>query len=332
MQTRILTEQDVYALLPMDECMDVVSKTLQKTSQGDAINPLRTALRLPTGGGLLGMMPAYLVSPESVGIKVVTVMPGNHGTEFDAHQGAVLLFETKHGCLLAAMDASSVTAIRTAAASGVATRLLAREDASSLAILGSGVQARTHLEAMRLAREIKQVHVWSRTESSARHFAERESERHEMDIQVAPSAREAVAEADIICTCTSAQKPVLAGEWIAEGTHINAVGACLPKFRELNTPAVVKSRLFVDRRESAMNEAGDFLIPLQEGAITDDHIVGEIGDILLGKIKPRRTPDEITLFKSLGIGAEDLAAAHHIYKKATRSNTGVAVDFGGKRE
>jgi ornithine cyclodeaminase len=332
MQTHILTEKDVYTLLPMAECMDVVSKALEITSKGQAINPLRTALRLPEKDGLLGMMPAYLGSPESVGIKVVTVMPNNHGTEFDAHQGAVLLFETEHGCLQAAIDASSITAIRTAAASGVATRLLARTGASQLAILGSGVQAKSHLDAMLVARDITEVRVWSRTLANAQRFAEREGARHGIDIHVAATAREAVADAEIICTCTSSDKPILAGEWIADGAHVNAVGACLPKARELNTAAVVKSRLFVDRRESALSEAGDFLIPKTEGAIDDGHIVGEIGEALLGKVPSRQAPDEITLFKSLGIGAEDLATAHYVYRKAVNSNTGVAVDFGGTRE
>ncbi len=331
MQTRILTGRDVRALLPMGECMDVMSKTLETTASDGAVNPLRTALRLP-GSGLLGMMPAYLDSPRSVGIKVVTVMPGNHGTEFDAHQGAVLLFEVEHGALLAAMDASSITAIRTAAVSGVATRLLAREGASTLAILGSGVQAKTHLEAMREVRAITDVRVWSRTESSARRFADQAAERHGIDIRIAASAHDAAAGADIICTCTSAREPVLSGESVAPGTHINAVGACLPKFRELDTAAVVRSRLFVDSRESTFNEAGDFLIPKQEGAIGDDHIVGEIGEVLLGSAAGRETADEITLFKSLGIGAEDLAAAHYIYEKAAATNTGVTVEFGGRRE
>ncbi|MEE9270179.1 MAG: ornithine cyclodeaminase family protein [Candidatus Krumholzibacteria bacterium] len=332
MQTHILTERDVYTLLPMEECMDVVSKALEMASKGQTVNPLRTALRLPEKDGLLGMMPAYLGSPESVGIKVVTVMPGNHGTEFDAHQGAVLLFEPEHGCLLAVIDASSITAIRTAAASGVATRLLASPGASQLAILGSGVQAKSHLEAMRLARNITEVRVWSRTPANAQRFAERESARHGIDIHAAATAREAVTGAEIICTCTSSDKPVLAGEWIADGAHVNAVGACLPKSRELNTVAVVKSRLFVDRRESALNEAGDFLIPKKEGAIDDGHIVGEIGEVLLGNVPSRQAPDEITLFESLGIACEDLATAHYVYRKAVDSNTGVTIDFGGMWE
>lgn len=332
MTTRILTEKDVYALLPMKECMGVMEETLKTVARGDAVNPLRTALRLPGHRGLLGLMPAYLGHPESTGIKVITVMPGNHGTEFDAHQGTVLLFEAEHGCLKAIMDASSITAIRTAAVSGVATKLLAREDSRTLAILGSGVQARTHLEAMLRARDLSKIRVWSRTGSSARRFAERESDRHKIPIAFAESAREAVDGADIICTTTAAEQPVLNGSWISPGTHINAVGACVPKCRELDTEAVQRSRLFVDLKESAVNEAGDFLIPRQEGAIQDDHIVGEIGAILLGKLAGRKSDEEITLFKSLGIAAEDLGTADYLYRKAVSTQVGLSVEFGGRRQ
>ena len=329
MQIRILSERDVYDLLPMAECMDVMEETLKTLGRGDGVNPLRSMLRFPDGNGLLGLMPAYLGSPKTTGIKVVTVMPGNHNTEYDSHQGMVMLFEVEHGCPLALMDASSITAIRTAAVSGVATKLLARKDAKKLAILGSGVQASTHLEAVLNARKIREVSVWSRTESHARDFIERESAKHNIEMKVASTVQEAVAEADIICTTTFAREPVLNGEWISPGAHINAVGACVPTFRELDTAAVVGSRLFVDRLESALNEAGDFLIPKQEGAIDDSHILGEIGDLLLGKVQGRESEDEITLFKSLGIAVEDLGAAHYIYEKAVKSGTGVEVDIGG---
>jgi ornithine cyclodeaminase len=241
----------------------------------------------------------------------------------------VMLFEVEHGCPLALVDASSITAIRTAAVSGVATQLLAREDAQTLAILGSGVQAGTHLEAMLRARNISRVVVWSRTESNALRFAERETARHGMPIETAASAEQAVAKADIICTTTSAREPVLAGAWISPGAHINAVGACLPTFRELDTAALAGSRLFVDSRESLLNEAGDFLIPKKEGVIDDSHVVGEIGEILLRKIGGRESDDETTLFKSLGIGVEDLGAAHYIYEKAVKSGAGMEVELGG---
>jgi len=207
----------------------------------------------------------------------------------------------ENGRPLAMMDGSTITGIRTAAVSGLATRLLAREDATTLAILGSGIQARTHLAAMKAVRGLTAVRVWSRSEENARRFAERESRRHGIPVETAGSVREAVAGAEIICTTTSSREPILSGEWISPGAHINAVGSCLPNCRELDTAAVVRTRLFVDRRESAFNEAGDILIPKREGAIEDAHILGEIGEILLGQVKGRESVDDITLFPTFGI-------------------------------
>jgi alanine dehydrogenase len=283
---------------------------------------------LPDETGLIGMMPAYLGGTEVMGLKAISVFPGNHTTDYDSHQGTVMLFETKNGRLLAMMDAGKITAIRTAAVSGVATRLLARDDAANLAILGSGVQAKTHLEAMQVARKITGVRVWSRNLSHAQKFADQESTDRNIPIKAADTVEEAVRGADIICTVTSATEPILEGNWISAGTHINAVGSSVAFARELDTAAVVKSKLFVDRRESTVNEAGDFLFPKKEGAIGDDHIRGEIGEILLDRIGGRASSEEITLFKSLGLAAEDVACAHYIYQKLLKQNEGMWVEFG----
>lgn len=332
MSVRVVTQADVPALLPMDECVEVMAEALKTLARGDAVLPLRSLMRLPDRPGLLGLMPAYLGAPAIMGLKVVSVMPQNHGTPYDSHQGAVLLFEVEHGRLLAVVDGSSVTAIRTAAVSGVATRALAREDAGDLAILGSGVQAVSHLEAMKAVRPLRRVRVWSRDAGRAREFAGRESAHHGLPIEVAQSARAAVEGADLVCTTTSSREPVIEGAWLAPGVHINAVGACFKDTRELDTAAVSGARLVVDRRESALNESGDFLIARSEGAIGDDHIVGELGEVLLGRVPGRRTPDERTLFKSLGIAIEDLAAAHHIWRKAESLDRPAAIAFGGRRE
>ncbi len=331
MEVLIVNQEEVAKLMPMDACMDAMAGALKILSAGDAIMPLRQAIWLPEKFGALGLMPAIMDDIESMGIKVVSVMPGNHGTEYDSHQGAVLLFETNNGRMLAMIDASEITAIRTAAASGVATRLLARAAADDLAILGSGVQARSHLEAMLVAREIKRVRVWSRTLQNAQAFAEKESQRHGIEIEVPDSVEAAVDGADIICTTTSAREPILMGDSLAPGSHINAAGSSVSFTRELDTAAVVKSSLFVDRRESTLNEAGDFLMPKAEGAIGDDHIRAEIGEILLGKHPGRERSDEITLFKSLGVGVEDLAAAHLIYNSAIEKGMGTSIEFGGGR-
>ncbi|HEY4591215.1 MAG TPA: ornithine cyclodeaminase family protein, partial [Thermoanaerobaculia bacterium] len=198
----------------------------------------------------------------------------------------------------------------------VATRALARRDAGDLAILGSGVQARSHLDAMRAVRPLRRVRVWSRRPESARRFAAEESERTGLSVEAASTAREAVAGADLICAVTAATEAVLLGDWIAPGAHINAVGACTPKAREIDGATMARVRLYTDRKESLLAEAGDFLLARADGAIDDSHIQGELGDVLEGKIPGRRSNDEVTLFKSLGIAVEDLAAGRYLYGKA----------------
>ena len=331
MHVLILSQADITRLLPMRPCIDVMADALSALARGDAILPLRQVLRLPDGKNAFAVMPAYVGSPPAIGAKVITVFPDNHGTALDSHQGAVLLFEGDHGSLVAVMDASSITAIRTAAVSGLATRLLAREDAADLAILGTGVQARTHLEAMCAVRPVKRARVWSRNAAAVRELATRASERHGIPVAPAASARAAVDGADIVCTVTASREPVLSGEWLAEGAHVNAVGASLASARELDTAAVARGRLYVDRRESALNEAGDFLIPKREGAICDDHIVGELGELLLGRVPGRRRDNEVTIFKSLGLAVEDVAAARFLYERARAESGGQMAALGGER-
>lgn len=326
MELLVINSKQVRELLPMNECMDAMEKALVGLRRGEAINPLRLVTGLPDEHGYLITMPS--VVSGAMGVKIISVMPHNHGTPFDSHMGAVLLFEAEHGVPLALMEAGAITAIRTAAVSGAATRWLAPKDAGDLAILGSGIQARTHLEAMAVARQLRRVRVWSREPEHALAFAEQESGRVGISIEAMNSVQAAVTGADLICTTTAAREPVLMGEWVADGAHLNVVGASLPTTRETDTALMVKSRLFVDRRESTLKESGDFLIPRQEGAITDEHIQAELGEVLLGQNGGRRTPDEITLFKSLGLAVEDLASAQVIYAKAKQLGIGSAVDFG----
>ena len=327
----VLNQKQVTELLPMGECIGVMREALKTLAQGDAVLPLRTVLRLPDQKSFFGVMPSYLGSPKAIAAKVISIFPGNEGTSIDPHQGAVLLFEADHGSLLAIMDATEVTAIRTGAVSGVATELLANPGAGDLAILGSGTQARSHLEAMLAVRRIRRIRVWSPTESRLKAFAEHSSKKFGLKVEPVNSVKAAVQGADLICTTTSAREPVLKGDWLAPGAHLNVVGASIPIAREVDTKAMVRSRLFVDRRESTLSEAGDFLIPKKEGAIGDDHILAELGELLL-KTKPGRgSPDEITLFKSLGIAIEDLASAHYVYTKASRLGVGARVELGGGR-
>ena len=331
MDVRILSQEDVQRLLTMDACIEVMARALETLSRGEAVLPLRSMVWMPDKTGLIGLMPAYLGNPAALGLKVVSVFSGNHGTEYDSHQGAVMLFDTQHGSLIAVMDATSITAIRTAAVSGVATRTLARQDAGDLAIVGSGVEAITHLEAMKAVRPLRRVRVWSRNPENARRFATGLGRRHGITIEAMPTARAAVEGADLVCTTTSAREPVLEGAWLSPGVHINAVGACFAATRELDTAAVKRARLIVDRRESVLAESGDFLIPKAEGAFGDEHIAGELGEVLLGRVEGRRRDDEVTLFKSLGIAIEDLAAAHYLYGQALATGTGVSVALGGRK-
>src|SRR5262245_8375137 len=331
MRILVVSQDEVPGLLPMADCMERMAGVLKALAAGEALLPLRTVLRLPEGGGAFGVMPAYLAQPPAIGLKAITVFPRNEGTEYDSHQGAVLLFEAEHGRLLAIMDASSITGIRTAAVSGVATRALAREDAGDLALLGTGVQAMTHLEAMLLARHVRRIRAWSPQAASVARFAARAAERFGVKVEAVGSARDAVSGADIICTVTSSREPVLQGAWIAPGAHVNAVGSSVRTTRELDTEAVRRAALFVDRRESTLNEAGDFLMPKAEGAIGDDHIRAELGEVLAGRHGGRASNAEVTVFKSLGLAVEDVASAHHIHEQATRTGAGTWVELGGER-
>ena len=338
MRTLLVSHREVAGMLPMKECIDVMADALRSLAIGDANLPLRQVIKLPGSPNLFGLMPGQIGvgardrHRSALGAKIITVFPGNEATPLDSHLGVVLLFEAEMGRLLAIIDASSVTAIRTAAVSGVATKLLANPNAGDLAILGAGVQAMTHLEAMRTVRPPRRVRVWSRSSARAERFVEKAKQKFGVTIEQMPSVQACVTGADIICTVTASREPVLEGAWISPGAHLNAVGASLPTARELDSAAVSRSRLYVDRRESALAEAGDILIPMSEGAFSADHIRGEIGGVLIGAEQGRETADEITLFKSLGLAIEDLAAARHIYDKGVALGTGTWVSLGGLRE
>jgi ornithine cyclodeaminase len=232
---------------------------------------------------------------------------------------------------LAILDATAITAIRTAAASAAATDALANQDAGDLALIGSGAQARTHLVAMQCVRSLRRVRVWSRTAANAERFAREETERSGLEIEVSVSAEEAVRGADIVCTTTAAREPILLGEWLTPGAHVNAVGACFSTSRELDTEAVRRARFFTDCRESCVNEAGDFLIAQNEGAIDGAHLLGELGDVFVGKVPGRVSRDDITIFESLGIAIEDLAAAHFIHRRAVDTGAGTWLEWGGRK-
>lgn len=329
----VLDQATVRRLLPIDACIEVMRSTLTALARGEAVLPLRTVIRIPDTANAFAVMPAYVGEPQPViGAKVITVFPGNHTTSFDAHQGAVLLFDSSTGALAAIVDATAITTVRTAAVSAVATQLLARPGASRLAILGAGVQARAHIEAMRGVRPIASVSIWSRNAERARRLADATKRELGIDASATATAADAVHDADVVCTTTSATSPVLHGDWLAPGTHVNAIGACTPNARELDSAAVVRSRLYVDRRESALREPGDILAPLGSGEITPAHLLGELGELLLGQVGGRRNATEITLFKSLGLAVEDLAAAAHVVDRVRSSGGAIDLPLGGARD
>lgn len=311
----------------MPACIEIMETVLSDLVKGQAVQSLRSVVPLE-GGNVMGLMPTYLKRNEKVGAKVITVFPGNHGKGLSSHQGFVSLFNSTNGQLEAIVDGTRITAIRTAAVSAAATKLLAKPEAATLAVIGTGEQARTHIEAMLLVRPITKIQVWGPNAAHAERLrAETVSRYPAVLVSCASSAQEAVADADIVCTVTASTTPIVQGAWIKEGAHVNAIGACRAKDRELDTELVRQAELFVDRTESAVNEAGDYLIPLQEGAIGEGHILAEMGELLVGAKEGRRSATSITLFKSLGLACEDLAAAHYIYKEAIRTNKGTHIDF-----
>jgi ornithine cyclodeaminase/alanine dehydrogenase-like protein (mu-crystallin family) len=326
-EIRILRSADVHALLPMNECIGLMHRTMSAVSEGRVVLPLRSIRVMPGDIGMLGNMPGYLGDPECFGVKLVSLIPRNKPPHYSSHLGIVLLFEVEHGQPVAMLDAAEITATRTAAASGLATRLLARPDASSLAILGAGEQAGSHLAAMLCVRKLTRIRVWARDSSKAAAFAQAEGARHGVTIEVAETARDAVTGADIICTVTKAREPILLGEWVEPGAHLNIVGSSVATTTEIDIPTVVKSRYFVDCRSSTITEGGDYLRALRAGAITPEHILAEIGEVANGSKVGRTSPSDVTLYKSLGIAPQDLASAHYVLQKARERGVGQMIDF-----
>jgi ornithine cyclodeaminase len=315
-QVRVLDEHDVRRLLPMADCIEAMDGALRSLARGEVYNPLRPVFRPPNQPSLMGLMPAHRGGDAAWwSLKALTIVPGNSSRGLDSHQGFVALFDGETGEPRALMNAGGITAIRTAAVSGVATRLLARKDVRTLAILGSGTQALSHLDAMHAVRSFDRVVLWS---ASGRSLDGAES---------VATAEEAVRDADVICTTTASAEPVIERAWLKPGVHINAVGSSIPTARELDSQTMADASLFVDRRESTFNEAGDFLIPQREGLIGPDHIRAELGEILLGTAEGRTSDDEITLFKSLGIGVEDLAAGELVLQRAEAEDAGTVVSL-----
>jgi len=304
MSVLVLAEDAVRALLPMDECIEAMDSVLRSLARGELHQPLRFLTRPPDVDSLMGFMPAHRSGEGSAwSLKEIVIAPGNPARGLDAHQGAVLLHDGETGELRALLNASPITEIRTAAVSAVATRALAGPDARVVAILGAGVQARSHAEAMRAVLGDAEIRTWSRADGG--------------------TPEDVLREADVVCTCTSAREPILRRDWLATGTHVNAVGSSLPTTRELDTETMTAASLFVDRRESTLNESGDLLL----AGLGGEHIRAELGEVLTGVHPGRADGDELTVFKSLGLAVEDLAAAELIVRKAREQGIGTEVEF-----
>ena len=322
MDLLVLSAADVRAVLGYAECAEAMRDALTALAAGRAQQPLRTVFRPVGAAGLVGLMPAYLAEDggaAAYGLKALCITPGNPAAGLDTHQGVVLLSDGRTGEPVGFLNASAVTEIRTAAVSVIATELLARPAAATLAVIGSGVQARAHILALDQARPITEIRVASRGPESADRLAASLRAQTRARVRACPSAREAVTGADIIVTATSSASPVLHRDWIAPGTHINAVGACVPHARELDTRTVAEAVLFADRRDSLLAESGDYRLAAADGAIGPEQVRGELGEILLGAAPGRLTEDEITVFESLGLAVEDLAAAALAYRKASEA-------------
>ena len=320
----VLAGHHVHELLPYDECADVMRRALADLASGAIQQPLRTMVRPEGAAGVLALMPAY-ARGTAYGLKAICVTPGNPAIGKDAHQGAVLLFAAGTGEPLALVNASAVTEIRTAATSAVATGLLARPGAAELAIIGTGVQAQAHARALAATRPLTGIRITGRDQARAREVAAALAAELGLPVSAHAAARDAIEGADIVVTATTSPEPVLSRAWLAAGAHVNAVGAYTPATREIDTATMAEAALFADSRESVQNEAGDYLLARREGV--DNPVRAELGELLTGAAPGRADDDEITLFESLGLAAEDLAAATYLYEKATRLGAGTAADF-----
>jgi ornithine cyclodeaminase/alanine dehydrogenase-like protein (mu-crystallin family) len=321
MSLLVLSDADVHAVLDMESCIVAMEDVLAALARDELTMPLRFVVRPPTEQ-LLGLMPAHRGGDAPLfSLKEVVVAPGNSARGLDPHQGAVLLHDGETGVLQAVVNASAITEIRTAAVSAVATKLLARQGARRVAILGAGVQARSHAVALRAVVDDPELRIWSRTPAHAEALA---LESHAV---VCQSVEEALDAAEIVCTCTSSRDPIVRRAWLAPGAHVNAVGSSIPSARELDADVIAESALFVDRRESTLNESGDYLGAVREAGIGPDHIRAELGELLVGAATGRRDDAELTVFKSLGLAVEDLAAAALCFERARERGVGAEVAF-----
>jgi len=320
----VLSENDVRSLVSMDELIDATADALAAFSTGGVVQPLRTVLEAGGPGRFFGVMPAFLAT-GALGAKLVTVFPDNLTRDLPAHRAVIVLIDAETGELAAVVDGRYITEARTAAASAVSARHLAPSGPVVLALLGSGVQARSHLEAFGRVRAMAEVRVWSPTAARREAFVREMSPVTAAPVRAVARAEDAVRGASLVALTTASAEPVVFADWVAPGAHVCAVGACRPDRREMDGALVARGQVFVDSRVAALAEAGDLLIPMAEGRITADHIAGELGEVVAGRVPGRISPDAITIFKSLGLAVEDVAAAALAYRRACERGLGQGV-------
>ncbi len=325
---RMLSRDDVRRALPMREAVEAMKRAFAQLSRGQAILPLRVALPVERHNGVTLFMPGYLAGDDRMAIKIVSVFNDNPARGLPLIHALVVVVDAGTGVPAAVMDGTYLTALRTGAASGAATDLLARAEVETAAVFGAGVQGRTQLEAVCAVRPIRTAWVYDLDPGRATAYAEEMAARLGVPVLVASSPAEAVRQADVICTATTSATPVFDDADLRPGTHINAVGAYTPQMQEVPAETVARARVVVDHREASLAEAGDLIIPLRQGLIAEDHIWAELGEIAAG-LKPGRTdPDQITLFKSVGVAVQDVAAAAAVLAAAERLGLGVEVSLG----
>jgi len=322
----LIDRATVRRVYPMERATEVMAEAMRRYSSGLVDQPLRTILRPERDTGLLGTMPGFVAGEElnGYGLKAMVLRPENPARGLDLHIGVVMVFDPETGAPLALMDAGAVTAVRTAAVSAVATDALARPDAGDLAVLGSGVQARSHLEAMAVVRALRRVRVWSRTRAHAEDYRAWARKELGVDAEVMDDPAAALAGADLVCTTTAAREPVVEAGDLAPGAHVNAAGASFVDHRELSAEAVARAAFFVDSRESALAESGDLKAPLEAGLVGPEHILAELGEVLLGRHPGRRDEREITVYESLGLGVQDIMSGFAIAEAAAAQGLGLA--------
>lgn len=323
----ILNRQMTAAALSHAECISALEPAMISVSRGEAILPLRHYLSIPGGSGKFTLMPGYSADPCTFGVKIVSKFPRPAGSELSSHVGAVMVFDADHGLPLALLDGAELTAIRTSAASALATKALARADAKSLGLMGYGEEAWHHALAVAEVRSLEHIAVWGRSMERAREFAAKVNARLNIEAAAVVDREHLVKQADIICTVTSATDPILKGAWLRAGVHVNLVGAAIATSAEADTDVVTRSRFFTDYRPSALAQGGELIKAIEAGAVTEEHVVGEIGEVLAGGVPGRRSDEEITAYKSLGVAAQDLAAGIAAYRNAGIRGLGIEVDW-----